>query len=151
MPATNNNQNHITIIYQLDEVKNTFRQYKRQRQGLQQSVKGNLFPELIRIEKNNGYNTFSGFNHLLQLRDAANWCVCTRLGLKPTGISNLYYTDLFIENRKVLCIVFYPKENGTINETVELNIFPKFYPCEKSKLSEKVKELVQTIAHKKGI
>ncbi|MGE8535093.1 MAG: hypothetical protein ACN6OJ_10970 [Chryseobacterium sp.] len=149
MSASNNNQNHITIIYQLDEVKKTFQQYKKQE--IQQTKESHFLPDFLRIEKNNGYNTCSGFNHLLRLRDASNWSVCTRLGLKPTGISNLYYTDLFIENRKVLCIVFYPKENGTINETVELNIFPKFYPCEKSKLSEKVKELVQTIAHKKGI
>lgn len=150
MPVSNNNyQDHRTIMYQLDQVKKTFRQYKRHNVvpiGTDDSL-----PEFLRIEKNNGYNTFSGFNNLLRLRDASNWSICTRLGLKPTGTDNFYYTDLIIANRKVLCIVFYPKKSMTINETVKLHIFPKFYPCEKSNFSEKLKELTRSIAHKKGI
>lgn len=145
MPFSINNQEYISIIYQLDKVKKTFRQYKRQ--GLQQSVKENLFPELIRIEKNNGYNTFSGFNNLLRLRDTSNWSVCTKLGLKPTGTSSFYHTDVFVGNKRNLCIVWYPKDC----QLTEFSIFPKFYPCEKSELAERIKELAQSIAHKKGI
>jgi hypothetical protein len=148
MPVSKSNyQNYTTIIYQLDEVKKTFRQYKKQGQELQQTVKEDFFPGLIRIEQNNGYNTFSGLNNLLRLRDASNWSVCTKLGLKPTGISNYYSTNIFVENKKKLCIVCYFKDN----QSVELNVFPEFYPCKKSELTEKVKELTQSIAHKKGI
>jgi len=147
MPASNNNQDYTTIIYQLDEVKKTFRQYKRQGQIPQKFVKVNHFPELIRIEKNNGYNTFSGFNNLLRLRDATNWSACTRLGLKPIGISNFYCTDLLVENKKILCIVCYSRDS----QLTELSIFPEFYSCQKSELTEIIKELAQSIVHKKGI
>jgi hypothetical protein len=147
MPVSNNNyQNQITIIYELDEVKKTFRQYKR-KEGLKPVGKDHCLSEFLRIEKNNGYNTFSGLNNLLRLRDASNWSVCTKLGLKPTGISNYYSTDVFVENKKKLCIVCYFKDN----QSVELNVFPEFYPCKKSELTEKVKELTQSIAYKKGI
>jgi hypothetical protein len=149
MPVSNNNyRDRTTIIYQLDQVKKTFRQYKRHSVipiGTDDSL-----AEFLRIEKNNGYNTFTGFNNLLRLRDASNWSTCTRLGLKPTGTVNFYYINLIIANRKVLCIV-YPKKSSTINDAVELHIFSKFYACEKSNFSEKVKELTRSIAHKKGI
>ncbi|ALR29404.1 hypothetical protein ATE47_02130 [Chryseobacterium sp. IHB B 17019] len=139
MPVSNNNyQDCTTIIYQLDEVKKTFRQYRKQ--NIQSTEKDDFLPELLRIEKNNGYNTYSGFNNFLRLRDASNWSVCTKLGLKPTGISNYYSTDIFVENKKKLCIVCYLKDN----QSVELNVFPEFYPCEKSELTEKVKELAQS-------
>ncbi|MDR6405883.1 MULTISPECIES: hypothetical protein [Chryseobacterium] len=144
MPVSNNNyQDCTTIIYQLDEVKKTFRQYRKQ--NIQPIGKDDFLPELLRIEKNNGYNTYSGLNNFLRLRDASNWSICTKLGLKPTGISPFYCTDVFVENKKVLCIVCYPKESLTI----ELSIFPGFYPCEQSKRMEKAKEMVHSIIHKK--
>lgn len=151
MPVSNTHyQDQKSIIYRLDEVKKTFRQYKKADTSpnvKDHSEKDHFLPEFLRIEKNNGYNTFRGFNNLLRLRDASNWAVCTRLGLQATGISHFYCTNLFIENKKVLCIVYYPKDN----QAIELSIFPKFYPCEKSDFSEKVKEAVQSIAHKKEI
>lgn len=144
MPIPNNN--YQTIIYRLDEVKKTFRQYKRQC-NIQSTVESHFLPEFLRIEKNNGYNTFSGFNNFLRLRDASNWSLCTKLGLRPTGINHFYSTDLFIENDRLLCIIYYPKEG----QSIELYVFREFYPCEKSGIPERVKEITQSIAHKKGV
>lgn len=144
MPVSENNH-YPTIVYRLDEVKKTFRQYKRK--NSYSTGKDHFLPELLRIEKNNGYNTFSGFNRLLRLRDASNWSVCTRLGLRPTGFHDFYSIALFINNTKILCIVYYLKENLTI----EISLFPKFYPCGKLEFETKLKELVQSMVHKKGI
>ncbi|WP_080780571.1 hypothetical protein [Chryseobacterium phocaeense] len=144
MPYLTKNR-YQTIIYSLDEVKKTFRQYRRK--DLNSTRKDHFLPELLRIEKNNGYNTFSGFNNLLRLRDASSWSVCTRLGLRPTGVGNFYCTDVIIEERKLLCIVYYSKDN----QFIELSIFPEFYPCEKSVFKEKIIRIVQSVAHKKGI
>ncbi|RKT01037.1 hypothetical protein [Chryseobacterium defluvii] len=144
MPISNNN--YRTIIYKLDEVKKTFRQYKIQ-DDIQPTIESHFLPELLRVEKNNGYNTFSGFNNLLQLRDVSNWSLCTRQGLKPTGINHFYSTDLFIENDRLLCILYYPKEG----QIIELNVFREFYPCKKSGIPERVREITQSIAHKKEI
>jgi hypothetical protein len=123
MMATKNNNScryHlISFTYELGEVKNTFREYK------QCSSEESLIPELIRIEKNNGYNTFSGANNLLRFRDAKNWQKCTRVDLRPTGSPSLYYTDVFVRNTKALCMVYYPK----ISQTLKIYIFPAFYPC----------------------
>lgn len=144
MPASENNQ-YPTIVYSLDEVKKTFRQYKRK--DPHSTTKDHFLPEVLRIEKNNGYNTFSGFNHLLRLRDASNWSLCTRLGLKPTGFNDLYSITLFVNNAKLLCIVYYAKEDLSI----EISLFPKFYPCEKLEFETKLKALVQSMACEKGI
>ncbi|GEN74213.1 hypothetical protein CLA01_42850 [Chryseobacterium lathyri] len=144
MPVSENNH-YPTIVYRLDEVKKTFRQYKRK--DSHSTGKDYFLPELLRIEKNNGYNTFSGFNHLLRLRDASNWSVCTRHGLRPTGFHEFYFIALFINNAKILCIVYYPKEDPSI----EISLFPKFYPCGKLEFETKLKELVQSMTHKKGI
>ncbi|TLX24668.1 hypothetical protein FE904_14950 [Chryseobacterium indologenes] len=131
--------NYETIIYQLDEVRKTFRQYKNRK--VTKSVSTIVLPEVIRLEKNNGYNTFSGHNNLLRFRDASNWSLCTKLGLKPVGISHFYFVDLFVENKKVLCLIYYPREA----QIIELIIVREFYPCKKSELAEKIKGIVQSI------
>ncbi|AZB18274.1 hypothetical protein EG352_11050 [Chryseobacterium indologenes] len=131
--------NYQTILYQLDEVRKTFRQYKKGE--VTKYVKTITLPEMIRLEKNNGYNTFTGFNNILRLRDASNWSLCTKFGLKPVGISHFYVVDLFVENKKVLCLIYYPREA----QIIELIIVREFYPCKKSELAEKVKDAVQSI------
>ncbi|MEY8761670.1 hypothetical protein [Chryseobacterium tongliaoense] len=51
MPVSNNNyQNQTTIIYRLDEVKKTFRQYKR-KEDLKSAGKNHFLPEFLRIER----------------------------------------------------------------------------------------------------
>ncbi len=134
MMATKNNNScryHlISFTYDLLEVKSTFREYK------QCSSEESLIPELIRIEKNNGYNTFSGANNLLRFRDAKNWQKCTRVDLRPTGIPSLYYTNVFIRNTKVLCMVYYPK----MSQTLKVYIFPAFYPCSRNDFRKELNE-----------
>ncbi len=134
MPVSKNSLNHCTIIYHLDEVKKTFRQYRKQ-------TKENLLPDLIRIEKNNGYNTFSGCNNLLRLHDKSNWYACTILSLKPVGIKDFYYANVFADDIKTLCIISSSKENHNI----KLYIFPSFCLHVKTESKEKIIEIIQSI------
>ena len=76
-----------------DTEKKTFKQYKLQ------SAEIPLLPELVRLEKNNGYNSITGADNLLRIRNGKNWSKCTLTGLRPTE------TEI-IEIR--VCKQFYP-------------------------------------------
>jgi hypothetical protein len=134
MPASNNHP--VIIIYQLDEVKKTFRQYKRK--DIKPNRKDHFLSELIRIEKNNGYNSFTGMSNLLRIRNTSNWVKCTVLGLRPTGTANFYYTGLLVKSGNALCIVHYELSN----EEIEIRIFPEFYPCAKHDLHTRIREII---------
>ena len=106
------------LIYLLDEVKKTFAQFKLH------SAEKDLLPELIRLEKNNGYNSITGANNLLRIRNATNWTKCTLTGLRPTGTPNFYYADLPIKGKKSFCVVYLPEDL----QSIEVRITPQFYP-----------------------
>ena len=120
-------------VYTLDEVKKTFTQYR-----LQTSEK-ELLPELIRIEKNNGYNSITGANTLLRIRNGNVWGKCTLTGLRPTETDGFYYSDLPIKGVKSLCIVKYEPDSGAI----EIRVCKQFYPHKSTDRSRLVNAIIQ--------
>lgn len=120
------------LAYTLDEVKKTFAQFKLQ------SAEKPLLSELIRLERNNGYNSISGANLLLRIRNATNWSKCTLSGLRPTETDNFYYSDLPINGVKSLCVVKYSD-----GETIEVRACKQFYPLNPTDRTRLVKHLIQ--------
>lgn len=106
------------MFYSLDEVKKTFAQFKLQ------SAEKELLTHLVRIEKNNGYNSITGANLLLRIRNTTNWSKCTMTGLRSTDTDNFYYADLPINGVKSLCVIKYLSDAGT----VEIRACKQFYP-----------------------
>lgn len=104
--------------YSIDEVKKTFAQFKLQ------SAKLPLLTDLIRLEKNNGYNSITGADNLLAIRNATNWTKCTRAGLRPTEMPNFYYSDLPVNGVKSLIVVFISDDV----ETIIIRVCKQFYP-----------------------
>ena len=131
--ATNYIPDSYKLTYILDEVKKTFAQFK------QQSAEKQLLSELIRLEKNNGYNSISGANLLLRIRNATNWSKCTLTGLRPTETDNFYYSDLPIQGVKSLCVIKYLSDVGTI----EIRACKQFYPHNATDRTRLVKHLIQ--------
>ena len=131
--ATTYIPDHHGMIYRLDEVKKTFRQYKLS------NYEKIAFSELIRTEKNNGYNSISGANLLLRIRNATNWSKCTLTGLRPTETDNFYYSDLPIQGVKSLCVIKYLSDIGTI----EIRACKQFYPHNATDRTRLVKHLIQ--------
>ena len=107
------------LTYSLDTVKKTFRQYL-----LQSADIPGLLPELIRTEKNNGFNSITRAENLLRIRNSGNWTKCTLTGLRPTQTPNLYYSDLPVNGVKSLIVVFVPDDAGV----VVLRVCKQFYP-----------------------
>ena len=107
------------LSYELDDVKKTFRQYR-----IKTAEIPDLLPELIRLEKNNGYNSSTGADNLLKIRNTSNWTKCTLTGLRPTGTPNFYYSDLPVKGVKSLIVVFIPPAA----EDVILRVCKQFYP-----------------------
>lgn len=103
------------LSYSLNQVKKTFREYR-----LQSADRPDLLPDLIRTQKNNGYNSITGAENLLMIRNATNWTKCTLTGLRPTGTPNFYYSDLPVKGVKS----FIPDDW----ETVVLRVCKQFYP-----------------------
>ena len=64
--ATNYIPDHYGMVYKLDEVKKSFRQYRLS------NYEKIAFSELVRTEKNNGYNSTTGAENLLKIRDKTN-------------------------------------------------------------------------------
>ncbi len=120
------------LVYSLDEVKKTFSQFKLN------SAEKPLLTDLIRLEKNNGYNSITGADKLLRVRNASNWTKCTLSGLRPTGTPNFYYADLPVKTIKSLCVVYLPNER----ETIEIRVFPQFYPYVKPELTKIINETI---------
>lgn len=113
-----------------DTEKKTFKQYKLQ------SAEIPLLPELVRLEKNNGYNSITGAENLLRIRNATNWTKCTLTGLRPTGTPNFYYADLPIKGKKSFCVVYLPEDG----QSIEVRITPQFYP--KPDLTKTLKQII---------
>ena len=113
------NPENFKLVYGIDTVKKTFRQYL-----LQTADRTGLLPELIRTEKNNGFNSISGAENLLRIRNATNWTKCNLAGLRPTGTPNFYYSDLPVKGVKSLIVVFITDDL----ETVVLRVCKQFYP-----------------------
>lgn len=106
------------LSYSLNQEKKTFREY------LLSSAEMPLLTDLIRIEKNNGYNSITGAENLLRIRNAPNWTKCTLTGLRPTGTPDFYYSDLPVKGVKSLIVVFLPNDG----KTVFLRVCKQFYP-----------------------
>lgn len=107
------------LTYTLETVKKTFHQFT-----LQCADRPGLLPDLIRLEKNNGFNSITGADNLLRIRNANNWTKCTLTGLRATGTPNFYYSDLPVKGVKSLIVVFIPNDW----ETVVLRVCRQFYP-----------------------
>ena len=121
------------LDYILDEVKKTFAQFKLH------SAEKPLLSDLIRLEKNNGYNSISGANLLLRIRNATNWSKCTLSGLRPTETPNFYYSDLPINDVKSLCVVKYLTDLGII----EIRACKQFYPHNPTDRTQLIKHLIK--------
>ena len=106
------------LSFVFDIEKKTFKQYKLQ------SAELPILPDLIRLEKNNGYNSITGANNLLRIRNNSNWAKCTITGLRPSETPNFYYSDLPINGIKSLCIIRYTPET----EIIEIRACKQFYP-----------------------
>lgn len=121
------------LVYNLDEVKKTFAQFKLQ------SAQKPLLSDLIRLEKNNGYNSISGANLLLRIRNATNWSKCTLTGLRPMETDDFYYSDLPIQGVKSLCVIKYLSDAGTI----EIRVCKQFYPHNVTDRNRLINYLIQ--------
>ena len=128
--ATNYIPDNYGMVYKLDEVKKSFRQYRLS------NYEKIAFSELVRTEKNNGYNSITGANNLLRIRNATNWTKCTLTGLRPTGTPNFYYADLPIKGKKSFCVVYLPEDG----QSIEVRITPQFYP--KPDLTKTLKQII---------
>lgn len=127
-----------SLVYGIDEVKKTFVQYTLK------SYEKPLLTDLIRLEENNGYNSISGANTLLKIRDASNWKQCTITGLRPTKTANFYYADLFINKKKSLIICYI----STNKEVINLLVCPEWYPLNPNQRDSVVSVLIERL--KKG-
>ena len=128
----------------------------------------NLFTELIRLEKDNGFHESSrNFDIWLKFRNTSNWETCTRTGLAYTGVLNVY--DGNISNvlglntkREVILrnnVYFKPFENpqhliiaqlDPNGETLILDIFINFYPVQYKTRKVFIKEHQYYLNIKKG-
>ena len=133
--ATNYIPDHYGMVYKLDEVKKSFRQYRLS------NYEKIAFSELVRTEKNNGYNSTTGAENLLKIRDKTNWSKCTITGLRPTGTPGFYYADLPINGKKSLFVAYIPEDW----ESVFIRICPQFYPYNATERNRIVKHLIDLI------
>ena len=133
--ATNYIPDNYGMVYKLDEVKKSFRQYKLS------TYEKIAFSELVRTEKNNGYNSTTGAENLLKIRDKTNWSKCTITGLRPTGTLGFYYADLPINGKKSLFVAYIPEDW----ESVFIRICPQFYPYNATERNRLVKHLIDLI------
>ena len=133
--ATNYIPDHYGMVYKLDEVKKSFRQYRLS------NYEKIAFSELVRTEKNNGYNSTTGAENLLKIRDKTNWSKCTITGLRPAGTPGFYYADLPIKGKKSLFVAYIPEDW----ESVFIRICPQFYPYNATERNRIVKHLIDLI------
>jgi hypothetical protein len=133
--ATNYIPDNYGMVYKLDEVKKSFRQYRLS------NYEKVAFSELVRTEKNNGYNSTTGAENLFKIRDATNWSKCTITGLRPTGTPGFYYADLPINGKKSLFVAYIPEDW----ESVFIRICPQFYPYNATERNRLVKHLIDLI------
>ena len=131
--ATTYTPDHYGMYYELDEVKKSFRQYKLK------TFQKIAFSELIRTEKNNGYNSTTGAENLLKIRDTTNWSKCTISGLRPTGTKGFFYADLPIKGKKSLFVAYIPEDWGWIY----IRICPMFYPFVPTERTRIINTIIQ--------
>lgn len=131
--ATTYTPDHYGMVYRLDEVKKSFRQYKLSH------YEKIVFSELIRTEKNNGYNSTTGADNLLKIRNTTNWSKCTITGLRPEAPKGFYYADLPIKEKKSLFVAYIPEDW----ETIYIRICPQFYPYNAIDRKRIVQEIIQ--------
>ena len=135
--ATNYIPDNYGMVYKLDEVKKSFRQYKLS------TYEKIAFSELIRTEKNNGYNSTTGAENLFKIRDTTNWSKCTITGLRPAGTPGFYYADLPIKGKKSLFVAYIPEDW----ESVFIRICPQFYPFNANDRTRIVREIIQKMSN----
>ena len=133
--ATTYIPDHYGMVYKLDEVKKSFRQYRLS------NYEKIAFSELVRTEKNNGYNSTTGAENLLKIRDKTNWSKCTITGLRPAGTPGFYYADLPINGKKSLFVAYISEDW----ESVFIRICPQFYPYNATERNRIVKHLIDLI------
>ncbi len=141
--ATNYIPDNYGMVYKLDEVKKSFRQYKLS------TYEKIAFSELIRTEKNNGYNSTTGAENLFKIRDTTNWSKCTITGLRPTETPNFYYADLPIKGKKSLFVAYISEDW----ESVFIRICSQFYPFNTTDRTRIIREIIQRMLNdmnKKG-
>lgn len=141
--ATTYTTDHYPMFYTLDEVKKSFRQYRLS------NYEKIAFSELVRTEKNNGYNSTTGAENLLKIRDTTNWSKCTITGLRKTETPNFYYADLPIKGKKSLFVVHIPEDW----ETIYIRVCPQFYPFNATDRTRIIKEIIKVMLNdinKKG-
>lgn len=126
---------HFPMFYTLDEVKKSFRQYKLFK------YEKIAFSELVRTEKNNGYNSTTGAENLFKIRDKSNWSKCTITGLRPAGMPDFYYADLKVKEKKSLFVVFIPEDQ----ETIYIRVCPQFYPFNAAERQRIIKEIIKVM------
>lgn len=131
--ATTYTPDNYGMLYTLDEVKKSFRQYKLS------NYEKIAFSELIRIEKNNGYNSTTGADNLLKIRDTINWSKCIITGLRPTETPNFYYADLRVQEKKSLFVTYIPKDG----EIIYIRICPQFNPFNTTDRTRIIRELIK--------
>lgn len=120
-----------------------------------------LHPEIIRIEKDNGYHDRSReFDYWIYFRDETAWTRCTRSGLAFTNISNVYEGNISEEialqmktkkgnnheNPKHFIVCqFYDNWRGLV-----VDIFKDFYPIKRPLINAILWEHQYYIPLKKG-
>ena len=120
--------------------------------------KCNLFTDLLRVEKDNGFHEKSRwYDNWLKLRNTENWETCTRSGLAFTKIERVYEGNisqvLDLKTQREVHLrgkVYYkPYENpkhlliAQVDEFAEvlvLDIFKDFYPNKREVLNLFIKE-----------
>lgn len=141
--ATTYIPDHYGMVYLLDEVKKSFRQYRLS------NYEKIAFSELVRTEKNNGYNSTTGADNLFKIRNTTNWSKCTITGLRPTETKGFYYADLKIKEKKSLFVAYIPEDW----ETIYIRICPQYYPVNTTDRTRIIREIIQRMTNdlnKKG-
>ncbi|WP_203229473.1 hypothetical protein [Aureibaculum marinum] len=140
------NLKYTRKIYKLDSVSigNKYRTYKTNKPN-------NLFTNIIRIEKDNGYHDRSRFfEHWLYFRNDTNWKRCTKTGLAKTVKPNVYEGNISEliklktknhkgkdwENEKHFLIVQFSIDF----KTIVVDIFQNFYPRSKILIEHLINE-----------
>lgn len=135
MTATIYTPDHYPMFYALAEVKKYFREYKLS------NYEKTAFTELLRTEKNNGYNFTKGAENLLKIRDKSNWSKCTITGLRPTETPNFYYADLPIKTKKSFFVAYIPEDG----ESIYIRVCPLFYPFNPTDRTRIIKEIIKVM------
>lgn len=95
--ATTYTLDHYGMIYKLDEVKKSFRQYKLSK------YEKIAFSEFIRNREKQRLQFHYWSRKPLNHGDTTNWNKCTYTGLRPEGTPGFYYADLKVKDKIFVC------------------------------------------------